>query len=263
MSGNTHNNQTDIKKPITTIILNEYIVTVGFEVNYSDAFILQDNGWITKSNERTQILDVDYGHAFFYVTKNNIVQVFFSFGPSGSGKVGWFNRGGRISRNAWNTGAVVKDGYASSRPGIPDYPISEKVVLYRMLVTEKIAKKIIDETNEVRTKIINGDQKYTAWLNDTCAETAYDILGKYISNLPKGSGAVKQQGAPVLKVINPYMWHYNFTQSKFAKNEIIYPSSDKKSGKAILASNGFLLEKTWALSPKEEDPLVIEGYTKK
>ncbi|MEQ1137017.1 hypothetical protein [Acinetobacter seifertii] len=67
-------------KPTTSVVLNKYIVTIGFEVNYPDAFVERDNGWVSKSNERTQLLDIDYGHAFFYVTKNDIVEVFFSFG---------------------------------------------------------------------------------------------------------------------------------------------------------------------------------------
>ncbi|WP_445116370.1 hypothetical protein [Acinetobacter sp. WZC-1] len=263
MLGNTHKSNTEINKPTVTVTLNEYAIVVGFEVNYPNAFVIQDNGWITKSNERTQLLDIDYGHAFFYVTKNDIVEVFFSFGPKGAGKDGWFNQGNSQSPNGWNTGAVVKNGYASSRPGTPDYGISEKTTLYRMLVSEKIAKKIIEETNKVRTEIVSGDQKYTAWVNDTCAETAYDILVNYISNLPKGVGAVKQSGAPVLKVINPYMWHYNFTQSKFAKPEIIYPSLAKTSGKAVLSSDGLHLNNSWILNPKEKDPIVAEGYIKK
>ncbi|CAP02963.1 hypothetical protein ABSDF_p20021 (plasmid) [Acinetobacter baumannii SDF] len=257
---NIYKNQTDKNEPLTTVILNEYVVVVGFEVNHPNAFVIQDNGWFTKSNERTQLLDIDYGHAFFYVTKNDVVEVFFSFGPYGAGKDGWFNKGNSRSPNGWNTGAVVKNGYASSRPGTPDYPITEKATLYRMLVSEKMAKKIIDETNTIRSEIISGDQKYTAWVNDTCAETAYDILVNYISNLPMGTGAVKQSGAPVLKVINPYMWHYNFTKSKFAKPEIIYPTVGKTSGKAVLSSNGINLNNSWTLKPKDIDPIVTEGY---
>lgn len=249
-------------KPTTTVVLNQYVVIVGFEVNYPNAFVVRDNGWVTKSNERTQMLDIDYGHAFFYVTKNDVVEVFFSFGPLGAGKSGWFNQGNSQAPNKWNTAAPVKNGYASSRPGTPDYGIGETATLYRVLVNEDSAKKIIAETNKIRQEIINGDQKYTAWANDTCAETARDILTNYISNLPNGSGAVKQAGAPILNVINPYMWHYNFTKSKFAKPEIIYPIAGKTSGKGVI-SEGFHLVDGWSLKPKDKDPLVDEGYINK
>lgn len=246
-------------KPTTSVVLNKYIVTIGFEVNYPDAFVERDNGWVSKSNERTQLLDIDYGHAFFYVTKNDIVEVFFSFGPSGAGKSGWFNKGNSQAPNKWNAGAPIKDGYASSRPGTPDYGIGETATLYRIVVNEDSAKKIIAEANQVRQQIISGDQKYTAWINDTCAETARDILSKYISNLPDGTGAIKQAGIPTLNVINPYMWHYNFKKSKFAKPEIIYPLAGKASGKGVI-SEGFHLIKGWSLKPKDKDPLVDEGY---
>ncbi|ENV08082.1 hypothetical protein F966_03944 [Acinetobacter higginsii] len=250
-------------KPVTKIVTQDYIITVGFEVNHPDAFVSKKNGIVFKSDELTQLLDVDYGHAFFYVTKNDIVEVFFSFGPSGAGKDGWFGQGGmtRGAPNNWNYGAAVKDGYASSRSGTPDYAITEKTHLYRMFVSETFGKKIIESTNKVRKEILAGGQKYTAWVNDTCAETAYDILVDYISNLPKGSGPVYKSGAITLNVINPYMWHHNFTKSKFANPEIVYPRVGATGGLATLSSdNNFTLNESWVLKPKDKDPLANEGY---
>ena len=67
-------------KPTTSVVLNKYIVTIGFEVNYPDAFVERDNGWVSKSNERTQLLDIDYGHAFFTLPKMILLKSFLVLG---------------------------------------------------------------------------------------------------------------------------------------------------------------------------------------
>ena len=247
-----NNTITSSTHPTTTLTAASYTITVGFEVNVPNALVEKKYSIFSKEKKLTQILDIDYGHAYFYVSKNDVVEAFFSFGPSQLGKVGWFNQG-RTYPIA-NTGAVVKGGYANSRQGTPDYPIGEKSHLYRMTVKSETGKKIVDETNKIRQEIISGDQKYTAWVNDTCAETAYDILEKFISNLPEGSGHVQQSSiTPSFTVINPYMWHHNFKKSKFSKPEIVYPREGFKDG-------GRLLRTVWTLKPQDKDPLVAEGY---
>lgn len=56
----------DINITNVQITRKTYILTVGFEVNHADAFV-----------DGIQDLSIDYGHAFFYITKNDIVTVFF------------------------------------------------------------------------------------------------------------------------------------------------------------------------------------------
>ena len=101
-------------------------VVVGFEVNQTEAFTLDTINTLDYKimkmagvGEKHWVhhLDKDYGHAFFYVVSYGVVVKFFSFGPAGAGKIGWTNRGSRTpgEPNAWNQGAVLKDGYATGQ----------------------------------------------------------------------------------------------------------------------------------------------------
>jgi hypothetical protein len=185
--------------------LDDYYVVIGFEVNNVDAF--KDN---------IQDLAVDYGHAFFYIVKNKAVGKWFSFGPAAPGKNGWFDKGDRIGQNAYNSGAAIKDGYKNARPGNADYKISETVKAFKIVLTQKQGKDLEAETDAVRKDVRDGKQQYTAYMNDTCAETARDILTKANIPTPEGSGKIKHSGiAPfsVAYAVNPYMWHHNFKKS--------------------------------------------------
>ena len=105
--------------------VDDYYVVVGFEVNNPHAFV-----------NDTQDLAVDYGHAFFYEVKNAVVHRVFSFGPNAAGKVGWIDKGGPdFMPNAFNIGAILKDGYKNARPGTPDYGISEKITAFKVPLT--------------------------------------------------------------------------------------------------------------------------------
>lgn len=190
--------------------LDEYYVVVGFEVNHMDAFV----------NE-THDLGIDYGHAFFYLVKNNRVTHVLSFGPTEAGKVGWLDKG--RDNSAYRIGAFIKDGYKNARKGTPDYGITEQIKAFKMSITIGQAKKLEVETASIREKIMSGKVKYTAYLNDTCAETARDVLGSAGIETPSGSGAVKHSGlinSPVAYAVNPYMWHSNF--KKAGKKETSY-----------------------------------------
>jgi hypothetical protein len=210
--------KTDASHPTTVHTPDIYRVIVGFEVNKTSAFTCEitsvpyDGG--VKREMCTQDLDKDYGHAFFYVTKNDRIMKFFSFGPQGEGKAGWLNKGtiSPAAPNVWNTGAVKKDGYATSKQGTPDYTIGQKVRLFRLEIGASAYKTIIQETDKIRQRIIKGQLQYTAWINDTCAETARDILVKGIPKIPSGTGHVKRTGTPdpIIMAVNPYQWHRNF-----------------------------------------------------
>ena len=185
--------------------VDDYYLVVGFEVNEPAAF---KNG--------TQDLAIDYGHAFFYVVKNNVISKVCSFGPKGAGKVGWLGRGNSESPNRYNTGAILKDGFKNARPGNPDYAIPDEIKAFRIPLTAKQGMALERETDKVRQEIISGRQKYTAYMNDTCAETARDILAAADISTPSGTGAVKHSGVvnmPIAYAINPYMWHQNFVKA--------------------------------------------------
>lgn len=178
------------------VFADTYYLVVGFEVNNPNAY-----------KDRVHVLDEDYGHAFFYTTKNAAVTQFFSFGPAGAGKVGWFNSGVR------KDSAPIKDGYADSRPGTPDYEISEDIRIFKIDITASQAEGVIAETNKVRQAIISGKQQYTAWVNDTCAETAKEILDDAGIKTPAGSGPISKNGLKLAYAVNPYRWHENFVKA--------------------------------------------------
>lgn len=212
------------------IALDSYYLVVGFEVNKTKAFVNEIHD-----------LAVDYGHAFFYVVKNTKVTKFFSFGPAGSGKIGWFNKGGQpgFEQNAYNVGAFKKDGYTNSRPGTPDFPIRELVKVFRISLSLKQARMLEAEAEKARLQVFNEDILYTAMVNDTCAETAKEVLDSAGISTPSGSGLVKHSGIlnfPIAYAVNPYKWHKDF-QEKY--KETSYPND----------SGGF------TLAPGDDDPI--------
>jgi hypothetical protein len=181
-----------------------YYIVIGFEVN-KPAFA-----------DETLDLSVDYGHAFFYLGRNNTIQLSFSFGPDGIGKIGWFDKGGHRESNVYNIGALIKDGAADARPGTADYGMDEAISAFKIPISAKQANDLTINTNDMRKKIRDRKQKFTAWVNDTCAETARDILNESGIETPSGSGWVKRSKTidfPIAYAVNPYKWHYNFLQS--------------------------------------------------
>ena len=218
--------------PTTTTPVDAYVVIIGFEVNYPDAF-----------NDGIMDLDVDYGHAFFYITKNDRIVISFSFGPNG----------GSDPNSLANK--VSGSGEIGPRPGRATYPVSEATKLFRIPVTEKVAKETIKNTQETIAEINAGKLKYNVVYNDTCAATAREILEETIDDLPSGSGKVKtsktgwQTTVPMMT--NPYMWHHNFK---------IATIIDKKTKKKRLKYKEYILpEQDLVLKVGKADPLIEQG----
>lgn len=188
------------------VTLDSYYLVVGFEVNFPKAFV-----------DGKHDVAIDYGHAFFYIVKNSKIVKSFSFGPADAGKIGWFNKGERpgFGRNAYNVGAFKKDGISNSRPGTADYPITELVKAFRIILSIEQANKLEVETEKARLEILDGKIQYTAMLNDTCAETAKEVLDDAGIKTPSGSGLVKHSrivNFPVAYAVNPYKWHEGFQE---------------------------------------------------
>jgi hypothetical protein len=215
---------TDDRTGVTVMVKpDEYYVVVGFEVNNPLAFVddVQDLG------VHSARYGNGFGHAFYYVVKNKVVTKVLSFGPirvdegsENAPKVGWLDKGSRIDTapNKYDRWAVIKDGLKNQRPGTPDYGISELVTAFKIPLTPKQGFNVEKETEAMREKIINGKQKYTVYMNDTCAETARDLLADSGIETPDGSGWVKHGDVakyPLVKAVNPYMWHKNFTKSTY------------------------------------------------
>lgn len=173
----------------------KYILTIGFETNHPEAFY----------NE-TLNLSVDFGHVFFYITKReplssfDIVDTFFSFGPLGYGESG-----------------KITNEYNGERPGDTTYLIKEVSQMFRLRISKKQAEKIKAKSAQFTHEVDTKKVFYNASTNDTCAETARDILSSSGVPTPDGHGAVVGTGNLLadmitynLSMVNPYMWFKNF-----------------------------------------------------
>lgn len=191
-------------------IIAPYVV-VGFEVNNPNGHAF-DN--------LVQNLDIgaggDYGHAFFYLVEDGKIVRLFSFGPAAQrGKVGWLDLGEKYP--AARNGAIIKDGYADARPATANYPVTEVTRLFRVEITMAQAGQLKKEIDFLAKDISKGKASYTVWLNDTCAETARDLLDKADIKTPAGAGEVNAPsiGKMWFTMVNPYMWHHNFKRAGF------------------------------------------------
>jgi hypothetical protein len=179
------------------VALDSYYVVVGFEVNKASAFI-----------DEVHDLAIDYGHAFVYLVKNKTIKNSFSFGPGGLGKIGWFNKGKVMTSK--------KDGFQNARPATADYGITEIVKAFKILVSIKQATSLEKEIEQLRREIYTGALQYSALMNDTCAETAKELLDDAGVQTPSGSGPIKHSkmaNFPFVYAVNPYKWHKNFKAS--------------------------------------------------
>jgi hypothetical protein len=227
--------------PTTTVPYTQHSVVVGFEVNQPKAFkcvkikneIPSYDGFGSASrfmsDDCTHDLNIDTGHAFFYLVKNDKVTKFFSFGPADP-------EGAKLlARN----------------PGSPDFGIGEETKLFRIPLSEKQYDALMKDTEAVRQKISSKDIFYTPLINDTCAEEARDILKAHIPNLPEGSSKIEYADTKVAIAVNPYMWHKNFKEATLIMNGKKVPKYTELTHKADGELWGDIIK-----GDSTEDPLV-------
>ncbi len=255
-SGSTTNQTTSgttQQQPQTTVnqqISNpKYVVTVGFEVNYPSAFVndVQNLGEEdpietdpSKPHYRDRIDIIgDYGHAFFYVTKDDEVTDFFSFGPGG--------------------GHIADSKGGRGRLGDTAYTIGEISQFFRLLISEEQADKIKAEMAKFQAKVDSQEILFNPAKNDTCAATARAILKAAGVNTPKGKGHITGTGsglantvAGIFNFTNPYMWHKNFVAKYGAGIPYYGPAGN-------LADDGYgnmvEVRPSWYLTSGDDDPL--------
>ena len=258
--------KTEPEQPESDVIVNKFHLLIGFEINNIDtAFVKKKVGLLKQKIDFVQILSGygesgepigDYGHAFFYTTKNEVVESFFSFGPADDGKQ---------KQKLFNSeqSKVYADGYANSRPSTGEFEITEVTRIFRFEITASEFNKITSVTNKVLKKIENG-KSYRALTNDTCAEEAEDILDDVIKSLPDGKGYVENDGIVFpFKVVNPYMWAKQFYDKyKTAYVYPEYPERGKAKNKFNTSDYESFTVHPWILSIGERDPLSEDGYYK-
>lgn len=212
--------QTDLDNPISEVALDEYYVVIGTETNLPELAYLPKRTFALKSKNHHDLKSEfpennnsgEWGHAFFYITKNQEVLTFFSFGPAANGN----NIIGNLSTC--------------------DYPITEVSYLYRAKINEDSARKIMFDVNQIRKKSLSmifdeekqeyiennsSEKKYRALTNSTCAKEAEKILKKNLGDIiPDGKGFVKY-GPISIPAVNPYSWWEKLQKSSL--NKFKYP----------------------------------------
>lgn len=220
--------ETDLEKPVSEVTLDEYFVVIGTETNLPELAYLPKKTFLLKTENHHDLKSEfdenngvgEWGHGFFYVTKNNIVYSFFSFGPAGNAS----NIIGNLSTC--------------------DYPITEVTYLYRLRISEENANKIRKDVQEIRRNSnsyfyneetkqyeenVSKNKKYRALTNATCAKEAEKILKRHLGKkIPDGKGYVKY-GVLSIPAVNPYSWWEKLEKSSLDKFK--YPEYPK-TGKA-------------------------------
>ena len=250
-------------KPETEIKIDNYSLLVGFEANLAEtAFVERKVGILKNKVEKVQILQgegSDYGHAFFYITKNNVVEAFFSFGPTEElGDIEYKKGEEEIDGNE----KIYANGYVNKRPSTTSYLIYEVVQIFKINITEKKFHKIKQKVAKVEAAVLKG-KPYNVILNDTGAEEAEDILDDVIDDLPNGKGYIEIDGKiPPFRVVNPYMWCSQFYK-KYGDNAYIYPEyPEDGKGVDLFDADGehdFSVS-SWKLENGQLDPLFENGY---
>ncbi|MFP5407658.1 MAG: RHS repeat-associated core domain-containing protein [Gammaproteobacteria bacterium] len=139
-----------------------YRLVMGFEVNHPAAFA----GGIHN-------LNLDYGHTFFYLVDNdNKISSVFSFGPAEQ---------------------MTEKGQLVGVKGTLNYPISEASKLFNIEINLVQYAAIKAKVTSFGFDVFMGKEKYWTALNNTCAESAMDILGSWYLGLglPNGKSPVR------------------------------------------------------------------------
>lgn len=253
---------------------DRYILTIGFEVNNEKAYtqkftlptpvelIVKDKDYFSHNNQN---LSEDFGHAFIYVTKNDIVMSSFSFGP------------------AENPSKANLNGFGN-RPGDTLYPVSEVAKLFRFKISKEQAEKVQENTEQFTQKVESQQIHYAPYKNDTCAASAkeildqsnidtpsgksyasYEILGEVIEERnpdqnsktgriqAKSVNAVrKTQFSTHVPIVTPYEWYHELLQQYSSPEPISFENTGVKRG------SDYTLGKRWVATVGKSDPLLTQ-----
>jgi len=203
-----------------------YRLVMGFEVNNPAAFA----GGVHN-------LNIDYGHTFFYLVDNdNKISSVFSFGPAVS--------------------VAEKDDVVWGVEGALDYGISEASKLFSIDINPLQYFSIKSDVSKYR---FIPTEKYWTALNNTCAESAVDVLGKWYLGLglPSGKSPIKvpddfsaitdkygvtSKGISNISLTNPYALFNQMVAAGFTYHTHTAPLGKIKTGTV--------------------DPMVTKGWVK-
>jgi len=272
--GQVNEKHVKIKRP------DRYILTIGFEVNNEKAYTRQftlptpvelatkDKDYFSHNNQN---LSEDYGHAFVYVTKNDIVMSSFSFGP------------------AENPSKQNMSGFGN-RPGDTLYPVSEVTKLFRFKISKEQADKVKENVTQFTQKVESQQIHYAPYKNDTCAASAKEILDQSNIDTPSGKsyasyevlGGViderdpnqdsktsrmqaksvnavrKTQFATPVVIVTPYEWYHELLQQYSSPEPISFQKGDLSTDTSASDWTPYKLAKGWVAIVGKYDPLFKE-----
>ena len=203
----------------TIQISDEYYLIIGFEVNLLESLVIDGETYEKAFDKTTNTQDLTvedgYGHNYFITIKNGIVDTFFSFGPGVDLNAGTPEE---IEESTYATPSFLErqkgiDEYSGKRPGNTEYSITEVSQIFKFKINKEQLNNIKLHANNFKAKVRSQEEKYTAYKNDTCAETAKNILDLANIPTPNGEGHVHTPSDIANKLIRnkkyvtPYSWY--------------------------------------------------------
>lgn len=176
-------------KPITELKTDIYYVVIMIDASHPEkAFGYRRYPFSTPFKYHTPVPGVgDPGHTLYYIVKNGVIQAVYSLGPKSA--------------------LQAARGQATA-----DCTMKTMAYAFKFNISKDKAIKLINETNEKRKLIAEGKIIYNAFVNDTCASTALDILRPYIPSLPQGRGKVGIDGI-FINAVTPYWLFEDFKKA--------------------------------------------------
>ncbi|MGU4293662.1 hypothetical protein [Escherichia coli] len=236
-SGEPNEKSVKITKP------DRYVLSIGFEVNIERAF-----------QNDTLDLAIDFGHAFLYVTKNNLVTDFFSFGPT---KV--------IAPEGEKSDSIKK------RVGMVNFPIKETSKIFRFTITKKQVEKIHSKIKSFSNKVDNKEEYFDVVTNNTCAKVSQLLLEQAGISTPESSSHVKSSKeedynwlTETFNFANPYKWYNSFLKQFEHPIGCLGPDGSDALDDTQPAKYYHILRDSWILIPNQsDDPLIANGMVLK
>ncbi|EJX0634545.1 hypothetical protein ODD08_004688 [Salmonella enterica] len=235
-SGEPNEKNVKITKP------DRYVIAIGFEVNIDDAF--QDD---------TLDLAIDFGHAFFYVTKNNVVTDFFSFGPT---KV--------VAPGGEKSESIKK------RIGMVNFPIKEMSKIFRFTLTKEQVERIHSEIELFSSRVSNKMEFFDVTTNNTCAKVSQLLLEQADISTPNSTSHVKSSKetdynwlTETFNFANPYKWYNSFLKQFDHPIGCLGPDGSEAIDDTKPAEYYHILKDSWILIPQGDDPLMANGMVLK
>jgi len=226
--------------------------------------ITKDKDYFSHNNQN---LSEDYGHAFIYVTKNDIVMSSFSFGPAKSPE-------------------SMTEAFGN-RPGNTLYKIGEVTKLFRFKISKEQAEKVRENIAQFTQKVASQQIHYAPYKNDTCAASAKEILDQSNIETPSGKsyasyevleGVIeerdtdqnskigrmqaksvnavrKTQFLTPIPIVTPYEWYHELLQQYSSPEPIIFENTGLSSDTSDQDWTPYTLEKRWVAIVGKHDPL--------